>query len=191
MYLQHYFTFFRKITFLLCFEVHRMPLLMDDAAMQRSIKRIAHEIIEQHQKIDQMMLLGIQTRGVFLAQRIAKELFAIDGVLVPVVAIDVKPFRDDLTDKPVIPLPTASTKDKQVILIDDVLFTGRTLRAAMDAVIAMGRPTRIQCAVLIDRGHRELPVTANFIGKNIATKRTERVFVKFVEQDGVDRVELD
>jgi pyrimidine operon attenuation protein/uracil phosphoribosyltransferase len=164
---------------------------MDDAAMQRSIKRIAHEIIEQHQKIDQMMLLGIQTRGVFLAQRIAKELFAIDGVLVPVVAIDVKPFRDDLTDKPVIPLPTASTKDKQVILIDDVLFTGRTLRAAMDAVIAMGRPTRIQCAVLIDRGHRELPVTANFIGKNIATKRTERVFVKFVEQDGVDRVELD
>lgn len=168
-----------------------MPLLMDDAAMQRSIKRIAHEIIEQHQKIDQMMLLGIQTRGVFLAQRIAKELFAIDGVLVPVVAIDVKPFRDDLTDKPVIPLPTASTKDKQVILIDDVLFTGRTLRAAMDAVIAMGRPTRIQCAVLIDRGHRELPVTANFIGKNIATKRTERVFVKFVEQDGVDRVELD
>ena len=168
-----------------------MPLLMDDAAMQRSIKRIAHEIIEQHQKIDQMMLLGIQTRGVFLAQRIAKELFAIDGVLVPVVAIDVKPFRDDLTDKPVIPLPTTSTKDKQVILIDDVLFTGRTLRAAMDAVIAMGRPTRIQCAVLIDRGHRELPVTANFIGKNIATKRTERVFVKFVEQDGVDRVELD
>lgn len=168
-----------------------MPLLMDDAAMQRSIKRIAHEIIEQHQKIDQMMLLGIQTRGVFLAQRIAKELFAIDGVLVPVVAIDVKPFRDDLTDKLVIPLPTASTKDKQVILIDDVLFTGRTLRAAMDAVIAMGRPTRIQCAVLIDRGHRELPVTANFIGKNIATKRTERVFVKFVEQDGVDRVELD
>jgi pyrimidine operon attenuation protein / uracil phosphoribosyltransferase len=168
-----------------------MPLLMDDAAMQRSIKRIAHEIIEQHQKIDQMMLLGIQTRGVFLAQRIAKELFAIDGVLVPVVAIDVKPFRDDLTDKPVIPLPTASTKDKQVILIDDVLFTGRTLRAAMDAVIAMGRPTRIQCAVLIDRGHRELPVTANFIGKNIATKRTERVFVKFVEQDGVDCVELD
>jgi pyrimidine operon attenuation protein/uracil phosphoribosyltransferase len=164
---------------------------MDDAAMQRSIKRIAHEIIEQHQKIDQMMLLGIQTRGVFLAQRIAKELFAIDGVLVPVVAIDVKPFRDDLTDKLVIPLPTASTKDKQVILIDDVLFTGRTLRAAMDAVIAMGRPTRIQCAVLIDRGHRELPVTANFIGKNIATKRTERVFVKFVEQDGVDRVELD
>jgi pyrimidine operon attenuation protein/uracil phosphoribosyltransferase len=164
---------------------------MDDAAMQRSIKRIAHEIIEQHQKIDQMMLLGIQTRGVFLAQRIAKELFAIDGVLVPVVAIDVKPFRDDLTDKLTIPLPTASTKDKQVILIDDVLFTGRTLRAAMDAVIAMGRPTRIQCAVLIDRGHRELPVTANFIGKNIATKRTERVFVKFVEQDGVDRVELD
>jgi pyrimidine operon attenuation protein/uracil phosphoribosyltransferase len=191
MYLQHYFTFFSKITFLLCFEVNLMPLLMDDAAMQRSIKRIAHEIIEQHQKIDQMMLLGIQTRGVFLAQRIAKELFAIDGVLVPVVAIDVKPFRDDLTDKLVIPLPTASTKDKQVILIDDVLFTGRTLRAAMDAVIAMGRPTRIQCAVLIDRGHRELPVTANFIGKNIATKRTERVFVKFVEQDGVDRVELD
>jgi pyrimidine operon attenuation protein / uracil phosphoribosyltransferase len=191
MYLQHYFTFFRKITFLLCFEVNLMPLLMNDAAMQRSIKRIAHEIIEQHQKIDQMMLLGIQTRGVFLAQRIAKELFAIDGVLVPVVAIDVKPFRDDLTDKPVIPLPTASTKDKQVILIDDVLFTGRTLRAAMDAVIAMGRPTRIQCAVLIDRGHRELPVTANFIGKNIATKRTERVFVKFVEQDGVDCVELD
>ena len=168
-----------------------MPLIMDDAAMQRSIRRIAHEIIEQHQHIDQMMLLGIQTRGVFLAQRIAKELFAIDGSNVEVEAIDVKPFRDDLMDKPPIQLPNASTKDKQVILIDDVLFTGRTLRAAMDAVIAMGRPTRIQCAVLIDRGHRELPVTANFIGKNVATKRSERVFVQLVEQDGVDRVELD
>ena len=168
-----------------------MPLLMDGAAMQRSIKRIAHEIIEQHQQVDQMLLLGIQTRGVFLAQRIAKELFAIDGSNVEVEAIDVKPFRDDLTEKPAIQLPHVSTKDKQVILIDDVLFTGRTLRAAMDAVIAMGRPTRIQCAVLIDRGHRELPVTANFIGKNIATKRSERVFVQLVEQDGVDRVELD
>ena len=168
-----------------------MPLLMDGAAMQRSIKRIAHEIIEQHQQVDQMLLLGIQTRGVFLAQRIAKELYAIDGSNVEVEAIDVKPFRDDLTEKPAIQLPHVSTKDKQVILIDDVLFTGRTLRAAMDAVIAMGRPTRIQCAVLIDRGHRELPVTANFIGKNVATKRSERVFVQLVEQDGVDRVELD
>lgn len=168
-----------------------MPLLMDGAAMQRSIKRIAHEIIEQHQQVDQMLLLGIQTRGVFLAQRIAAELFEIDGSNVEVEAIDVKPFRDDLTEKPAIQLPHVSTKDKQVILIDDVLFTGRTLRAAMDAVIAMGRPTRIQCAVLIDRGHRELPVTANFIGKNIATKRSERVFVQLVEQDGVDRVELD
>ncbi len=168
-----------------------MPLLMDGAAMQRSIKRIAHEIIEQHQQVDQMLLLGIQTRGVFLAQRIAKELFEIDGSNVEVESIDVKPFRDDLTEKPAMQLPHVSTKDKQVILIDDVLFTGRTLRAAMDAVIAMGRPTRIQCAVLIDRGHRELPVTANFIGKNIATKRSERVFVQLVEQDGVDRVELD
>lgn len=168
-----------------------MPLLMDAAAMQRSIRRIAHEIIEQYQQIDSMMLLGIQTRGVFLAQRIAAELSVIDKVQVPVVAIDVKPFRDDITDKLVIQLPDVSTKDKQVILIDDVLFTGRTLRAAMDAVITMGRPTRIQCAVLIDRGHRELPVTANFVGKNIATKRAERVFVQFIEQDGVDRVELD
>ena len=168
-----------------------MPLIMDDAAIQRSVRRIAHEIIEQHQHVDQMMLLGIQTRGVFLAERIAKELLLIDGSVVPVEAVDVKPFRDDLIEKPPIPLPKVSTKDKQVILIDDVLFTGRTLRAAMDAVIAMGRPTRIQCAVLIDRGHRELPVTANFIGKNIATKRSERVFVQLKEQDGVDRVELD
>jgi pyrimidine operon attenuation protein / uracil phosphoribosyltransferase len=168
-----------------------MPLILDDAAIQRSIRRIAHEIIEQHQQVDSMMLLGIQTRGVFLAQRIAAELLTIDGVVVPVVPIDVKPFRDDLTDKPAVQLPPVTTKDKQVILVDDVLFTGRTLRAAMESVIMMGRPTRIQCAVLIDRGHRELPVTANFIGKNIATKRSERVFVQLLEQDGVDRVELD
>jgi pyrimidine operon attenuation protein/uracil phosphoribosyltransferase len=168
-----------------------MAIIMEQSAMQRSIRRLAHEIIEQHLDLDQLMLLGIQTRGVFLAQRIADELWSIEQKKVPVVAIDVKPFRDDLEHRPPVRLPEVSTRDKQVMVVDDVLFTGRTLRAAMDAVIALGRPTRIQCAVLIDRGHRELPVTANFVGKNIASKRSERVFVKLMEADGVDLVELD
>jgi pyrimidine operon attenuation protein/uracil phosphoribosyltransferase len=168
-----------------------MAVILDAEAMNRSIRRIAHQIIEQHGSLENIMLLGILTRGVFLADRIATELSKIDGGQVDVVAIDVKPFRDDLAVRPPVKLPDVSTKDKEVILVDDVLYTGRTLRAAMDAVIALGRPTRIQCAVLIDRGHRELPVTANYVGKNIASKRSERVFVKFSEQDGVDRVELD
>jgi len=168
-----------------------MAVILDAEAMNRSIRRIAHEIIEQHESLENIMLLGILTRGVFLADRIARELSHIDGGQVGVVAIDAKPFRDDLEVRPPVKLPNVSTKDKEVILVDDVLYTGRTLRAAMDAVIALGRPTRIQCAVLIDRGHRELPVTANYVGKNIASKRSERVFVKFLEQDGVDRVELD
>jgi pyrimidine operon attenuation protein/uracil phosphoribosyltransferase len=168
-----------------------MAVILDAEAMNRSIRRIAHEIIEQHGSLENIMLLGILTRGVFLADRIAKELAQIDDVRVEVVAIDVKPFRDDLEVRPAVKLPDVSTKDKEVILVDDVLYTGRTLRAAMDAVIALGRPTRIQCAVLVDRGHRELPVMANYVGKNIASKRSERVFVKFREQDGVDRVELD
>lgn len=168
-----------------------MAMIMDAEAMHRSIRRIAHQILEQHQTLDKIMLLGIQTRGVFLAERIAKELVAIDQVAVPVVSIDVKPFRDDLEVRPPVRLPNVSTQDLQVILVDDVLYTGRTIRAAMDAVIALGRPLRIQCAVLIDRGHRELPVTANYIGKNVPSKRTERVFVKLSEVDGVDSVELD
>ena len=168
-----------------------MAVILDAEAMNRSIRRIAHQIIEQHESLENIMLLGIVTRGVFLADRIAKELSQIDGGHVDVEAIDVKPFRDDLDVRPPVQLPDVSTKDKEVILVDDVLYTGRTLRAAMDAVIALGRPKRIQCAVLIDRGHRELPVTANYVGKNIASKRSERVFVKFAEQDGVDRVELD
>lgn len=179
-------TFFRTINWVL-----GMSIILDAEAMNRSIRRIAHEIIEQHESLANIMLLGIQTRGVFLAARIAHELAQIDGGSVDVVSIDVKGFRDDLDPRPPVRLPNVSTKNKEVIVVDDVLYTGRTLRAAMDAVIALGRPTRIQCAVLIDRGHRELPVTANYVGKNIASKRTERVFVRFIEQDGVDHVELD
>jgi pyrimidine operon attenuation protein / uracil phosphoribosyltransferase len=193
-----YNVFFRFFTYYIYFTTFHpsqlrglMAMIMDAEAMHRSIRRIAHQIIEQHQTLDKIMLLGIQTRGVFLAERIAKELEAIDHVVVPVVAIDVKPFRDDLDVRPPVRLPNVSTQDQQVILVDDVLYTGRTIRAAMDAVIALGRPLRIQCAVLIDRGHRELPVTANYIGKNISSKRNERVFVKLSEVDGVDSVELD
>ncbi len=168
-----------------------MTIVLDAQTMGRSIRRMAHEIIEQHRDLSQIVLLGIETRGVFLARRLAEEIKTIEGVDVTLSPINIRPFRDDVRPQDDIVLPQVSTLGKDVIIVDDVLFTGRSVRACMDATIKLGRPASIQVAVLIDRGHRELPITANIVGKNIPTKVTQRVFVRVMEIDGVDAVELD
>lgn len=167
---------------------------MDGEAVRRAIRRIAHEISERHPR-GGVALIGIQTRGVPLAHRLAGEFAKIEaGNSLPVGALDVSFHRDDLAQN--IPVPKGSevlfdVKDKTVILVDDVLFTGRTIRAAMDALCDIGRPKVIQLAVLVDRGHRELPIRPDYVGKNLPTSPGEKVRVKLVEQDGEDGVVVE
>jgi pyrimidine operon attenuation protein/uracil phosphoribosyltransferase len=170
--------------------------VLDEAGIERALTRIAHEILERTEGTDGLALAGIRTRGVSLAQRIAGRLRAIEGLSVPVGALDITLYRDDLglrAEAPIlrgteIPFPIAG---KTVILVDDVLYTGRTIRAAMDAVIDLGRPRMIQLAVLIDRGHRELPIRPDYVGKNLPTARREIVQVRLREHDGEDRVVIE
>jgi pyrimidine operon attenuation protein/uracil phosphoribosyltransferase len=168
-------------------------VIMTEADIRRALTRIAHEILERNRGSADLVLVGLPTRGVPLAERLAAKLEMLEPVRVPVGKLDVTLYRDDLfprtrrlqirkTD-----LPTDIT-DKRVVLVDDVLFTGRTIRAAMDALIDHGRPRAIQLAVLIDRGHRELPIRADYVGKNVPTARAEDVNVRLVEVDGVDEV---
>lgn len=170
-------------------------VLMDAAAIDRAMMRISHEIVEKNDGVDQLCLVGIKRRGVPLAERIAQNIQKIEGVHVPVGALDITLYRDDLTtigDMPRVNeagVPFSIT-EKKIILVDDVIFTGRTVRAAIDALFAMGRPACIQLAILIDRGHRELPIRADFIGKNIPTSRSELIAVKLRDPDGVQQVEL-
>ncbi|NBQ64861.1 MAG: bifunctional pyr operon transcriptional regulator/uracil phosphoribosyltransferase PyrR [Verrucomicrobia bacterium] len=167
--------------------------LMDGEAVRRAIRRIAHEIAEKHPH-GNVALIGIQTRGVPLAQRLAREFSQIEpGQTLPVGSLDISFHRDDLARN--IPVPKGSevlfdVKDKTVILVDDVLYTGRTIRAAMDALCDLGRPRVIQLAVLVDRGHRELPIRPDFVGKNLPTQPQEKVRVRLSEQDGEDAVVL-
>jgi len=168
--------------------------LMDGEAVHRAIRRIAHEIAERHPQ-GKVVLIGIQTRGVPLAHRLANEFSRIEpGKTLPVGALDISFHRDDLAQNT--PVPKGSevlfdVKDKTVILVDDVLYTGRTIRAAMDALCDLGRPKVIQLAVLVDRGHRELPIRPDFVGKNLPTSPHEKVRVKLMEQDGEDAVVLE
>ena len=167
-----------------------MKIIMDQDAMKRSMVRMAHEIIESNRGLERVVLLGIETRGATIAFRLAKILKEIEGIDVPVASLDVSYWRDDLkTDGEAFRLPI-SVQDRNVILIDDVLFKGRTARAAMDGIVYNGRPRRIQLAVLVDRGHRELPIRADFVGKNIPTSLTEDVRVKLVEDDDDEAVIL-
>ena len=167
--------------------------VLDASGIDRALTRIAHEIVERVEGIGDLVLVGIRTRGVSLAQRIADRLHAIEGVRVPVGALDITLYRDDLGLKggaPVlrgteIPFPVAG---RVVVLVDDVLYTGRTIRAALDAVIDLGRPRAIQLAVLVDRGHRELPIRPDYVGKNLPTSGREAVQVLLREHDGQDRV---
>ena len=170
-------------------------IVMDEETLERALTRITHEILERNQGVKDLVLIGIRTGGVYVAERIRDKIEQIERVQVPSGIIDITLYRDDfavglprpLVGKTEIPFPL---KDKKVILVDDVLYTGRTVRAAMDALIDFGRPQFIQLAVLIDRGHRELPIRADYIGKNIPTARSEEIKVELTETDGIDRVAI-
>ncbi len=167
--------------------------VLDEQGIERALTRIAHEIVERAGGPDDLALVGIRTRGVSLAQRIAARLHAIGGGEVPVGALDITLYRDDLGLKGEAPVlrETAipfAVSGKIIILVDDVLYTGRTIRAALDAIIDLGRPRMIQLAVLVDRGHRELPIRPDYVGKNLPTARREAVQVLLREHDGQDRV---
>ena len=169
--------------------------VLDEAALDRALTRIAHEILEKNDGAKDLTFVGLRTRGITLAQRLAAKITRIDGATLPVGTLDITLYRDDLDLRgaPVIrgtDIPF-SIKNKTVILVDDVLFTGRTIRAALDALIDLGRPRMIQLATLIDRGHRELPIRPDYIGKNLPTSRKESVAVRLKEHDGEDRVVIE
>lgn len=167
--------------------------ILDQAGIRRSLTRIAHEIIEHNKGIDNLVLIGIRRRGVPLAERLAERIKEIEGRSVPVGTLDITLYRDDLTTMAYqpkvrsteVPFPVSG---KTVVLVDDVIYTGRTIRAALDAVIDLGRPKVIQLAVLIDRGHRELPIRPDYVGKNVPTSKREEALVKLSEIDGEERV---
>jgi len=168
-------------------------VLMDGEAIRRSLVRISHEIVEKNKGVENIVLVGIRTRGVPIAERLAEAIEKIEGERPPVGVLDITLYRDDLSTldyQPVVrttELPV-DISGKIVVLVDDVLYTGRTIRAALDAVIDMGRPTTIQLAVLIDRGHRELPIRADFVGKNVPTSSHEVVSVQLESVDGAEKV---
>ena len=170
-------------------------VIMDADAMRRAIVRIAHEIIERNKGVDNVVLVGIRTRGVPIAERLAAAIKEIEKVELPVGMLDITLYRDDLSTLAYNPVCHGTEIDfdvdgKTVILVDDVLYTGRTIRCALDAIIDMGRPKAIQLAVLIDSGHRELPIRADFAGKNVPTSHKEAIEVYLAEQDGVDEVAI-
>lgn len=164
--------------------------IVDDVTMKRAITRITYEIIERNKQLDNVVLAGIKTRGVFLACRIQERLRQLEGLELPIGELDIKPFRDDVkVDEDTTLMPVDIT-GKDVILVDDVLYTGRTIRAAIDNLVSLGRPDRVSLAVLVDRGHRELPIRADYVGKNIPTSSVEEIIVEVVEVDGRDRVSI-
>ena len=170
-------------------------VLLDEAATKRAIVRISHEILERNKGAENVVLIGILTRGMPLAKRIGRNVESIEGKTLPTGYVDITLYRDDLseiTDMPKVKKTDVpfSVKDKDVVLCDDVLYTGRTARAAMEAVLALGRPKTIQLAVLVDRGHRELPIRADYVGKNIPTAQSEVIAVRFTETDGEECVKL-
>jgi pyrimidine operon attenuation protein / uracil phosphoribosyltransferase len=170
-------------------------IVLDARDITRALTRISHEILERNRGADDLVLLGIPSRGVPLAERVAERMASVEGVSVPVGSLDVTMYRDDLRLKPARTLmptdiPAGGIDGKTVVLVDDVLYSGRTIRAALDALTEVGRPKAVQLAVLVDRGHRELPIRADFVGKNLPTSLAERVRVSVEAIDGVDCVAI-
>ena len=166
--------------------------VVDAVTMKRALTRISYEIIERNKGIQDIVLVGIKTRGIYIAQRLAERLKQLEDIDVPVGELDITLYRDDVKDMEEPELHSSdvpvSIEGKEVIIVDDVLYTGRTIRAAMDAVMDLGRPRKISLAVLVDRGHRELPIRADYVGKNIPTSKTEEIIVEMEERDGADRI---
>jgi pyrimidine operon attenuation protein/uracil phosphoribosyltransferase len=174
-----------------------MPIVMDADRIARTLTRIAHEILERNRALDELAFVGIRSRGFPLARRLARIIHEINGHDVPTGALDVTLYRDDLMRKTVGTQPVIqsteiafSIDDKHILLVDDVLYTGRTIRSALDALVEFGRPRSIQLVVLVDRGHRELPIKADYVGKNLPTSPTQSVQVYLAEIDGRDEVEI-
>ena len=175
-----------------------MPVVMDKSRVARTIARIAHEVVERNRQLDELALVGVRTRGVPIARRISQAVTEIAGVTIPVGTLDITLYRDDLMRLTVGPQPLVRTTDipfsiddRRILLVDDVLYTGRTVRAALDALIDFGRPRSIQLVVLVDRGHRELPIKADYVGKNLPTAPHESVQVRVGEIDGSDEVVVE
>ena len=170
--------------------------IMNQEDVRRALARVAHEILEHNRGAEDLIIVGIHTRGVHIARRIAANLAEFEGIDVPVATLDVSFYRDDLqvrdqTQTTVMPTDIPmGIQGKRVVLVDDVLYTGRTIRAAMDALVDFGRPEQIQLAILLDRGHRELPIRADYVGQNLPTALEERVKVRLMETDGADEVAL-
>lgn len=169
--------------------------VLDSGDINRALSRIAHEILEKNKGVTDLVLLGIPTRGAHLAARLAKAIATIEGVSVPIGTIDVTLHRDDLRSRParaLLPtvIPVSGIDGQRVVLVDDVLFSGRTIRAALDAMGELGRPAQVQLAVLVDRGHRDLPIRADYVGKNLPTSLKEHVRVSIMEVDGNDSVSI-
>jgi pyrimidine operon attenuation protein/uracil phosphoribosyltransferase len=175
-------------------ETRASSVLMDEGDIARALRRIAHEIVERNRGVEGVVLVGIQTRGLPLARRTAALLRDMEGREVPCGSLDIALYRDDYAQHRATPRPSTVSFDvtgQTVVLVDDVLFTGRTIRAALDALNDLGRPSRVQLAVLVDRGHRELPIRADFVGKNAPTSHEERVLVRLRETDNFDGVNIE
>ncbi|CAJ1608843.1 bifunctional pyr operon transcriptional regulator/uracil phosphoribosyltransferase PyrR [Clostridium perfringens] len=175
--------------------MHLKASLLDENAIRRALTRLSHEIIEKNKGVEDIVLVGIKRRGYPLAERLSKFIEKFEGVKIPVASVDITLYRDDLTnvsDTPNLNYPKIDVdiRGKKVIIVDDVLYTCRTVRAAIDAIMDQGRPEFIQLAVLVDRGHKELPIRADYVGKNIPTSKDEIIKVQIKEIDGTDSVEI-
>lgn len=173
----------------------KVDIILDDKKISRALTRIAHEILEHNSGADTLVIIGILTRGAFLARRIAGIINELEGIKVPVGLMDIGLYRDDVhskLDQPIVQRTQIlfPVVDRNVVLVDDVLYTGRTVRAALDQIIDFGRPRTIQLAVLVDRGHRELPIKADYVGVNIPTAKTDQVVLEVQEKEGLDRVSV-
>ncbi len=169
--------------------------VLEPGDISRALTRISHEILERNKGLDRLVVLGIPTRGVHLAERIAERIAKVEGASVPLGTLDITMYRDDLRQQPTrgphhTVMPPGGVDDKVVVLVDDVLFSGRTVRAALDALNDLGRPATVRLAVLVDRGHRELPIRADHVGKNLPSSASERVMVRLTESDGYDEVRI-